>query len=522
MSPVNATEFLGHAWQAQANNDPIPEIVVLGTGKDVNASVTSFTQNNRPHRRIEIINQGNGWEPDASMAVLHYPLTPFAYWTFDRHESLYDEPDDARYQPSPVWNPIDSNNLLHHWTFDEENGTTIFDQVTTGSVDLITDGFILSDVNRSQWGIKGRAVRFEEGNTLNLAAGGMIPAESFTLSAWLSPDENDTFDFTGIFNVTNFNSTHTSPNNRVFTYAGVSPERSTNRNSWAHVAIVAEADGTGFLYIDGNKTAIAGVDLSTTSNFFPDNYSGLLDEILVYKGALTEAQVKQLAGRAFLDLSGNSYHAIPMGDAFPMTSSASDPGSSNNVPSPNQPPNNRVGSLGNSFNNEDHGRSIIMDGDDYLDLSNHRTPFRGLSEGSISFWVNTGTNNNVIMSGSKADDNDTYLKLYLNDEGKFETIFMADGKEITKFYANQVLSDSTWKHVVMTMDENGSSIFINGQRNNASGYAGGSGVNRAFFADVQGMDFWQSGNIWIAMLLNSLTGASMIFMFMIGFLQMLR
>ena len=48
MSPVNATEFLGHAWQAQANNDPIPEIVVLGTGKDVNASVTSFTQNRRP------------------------------------------------------------------------------------------------------------------------------------------------------------------------------------------------------------------------------------------------------------------------------------------------------------------------------------------------------------------------------------------------------------------------------------------------------------------------------------------
>ena len=444
------------------------------------------------HRRIEIINQGNGWEPDASMAVLHYPLTPFAYWTFDRHESLYDEPDDARYQPSPVWNPIDSNNLLHHWTFDEENGTTIFDQVTTGSVDLLTIGFDLSDVNRSQWGIKGRAVRFEE-DTFGLVAGDMIPAESFTLSAWLSPDENDTFDFTGIFNVTNFNSTHTAPNNRVFTYAGVSPERSTNRNSWAHVAIVAEADGSGFLYIDGNKTAIAGIDLSTTSNFFPDNYSGLLDEILVYKGALTEAQVKQLAGRAFLDLSGNSYHAIPMGDAFPMSSSASDPGSSNNVPSPNQPPNNRVGSLGNSFNNEDHGRSIIMDGDDYLDLSNHRTPFRGLSEGSISFWVNTGTNNNVIMSGSKADDNDTYLKLYLNDEGKFETIFMADGKEITKFYANQVLSDSTWKHVVMTMDENGSSIFINGQRNNASGYAGGSGVNRAFFADVQGMDFLAIG-----------------------------
>ena len=265
-------------------------------------------------------------------------------------------------------------------------------------------------------------------------------------------------------------------------------ERSTNKNSWSHISIVAKADGSGFLYVDGNKTAITNL---TAGNFFPDLYSGLLDEILIYSEALTEAQVKQLAGRSYLDLSGNNYHAVPMGDAFPMSSSASDPGSSANTPA--QASNNRVGSLGNSFNNEDHGRSILMDGDDYLDLSNHITPFRGLSEGSISFWVQTGINNNIILSGSKTDDNDTYLKFYLNDEGKFETLFMADGTEITKFYANQVLSDSTWKHVVMTMDENGSSIFINGQRNNASSYAGGSGVNRAFFADVQGMDFLAIG-----------------------------
>ena len=275
-----------------------------------------------------------------------------------------------------------------------------------------------------------------------------------------------------------------------FTYAGITTERSTSRNMWSHISIVAKADGSGFLYIDGNKTAITNL---TTGNLFPALYSGLLDEILIYSEAFTEIQVKQLAGRTFLDLSGNNYHAVPMGNAFPMTSSASDPGSSTNIPSPAQAVNNRVGSLGNSFNNERHGRSIQMDGNDYLDLSNHVTAFRGLSEGSISFWVNTGTTENIIMSGSKSDDNDTYLKFYLNDEGKFETVFMADGKEITKFYANQALSDSTWKHIVLTTDENGSSLFVNGQRNNAAGYAGGSGVNRAFFADVQSMDFLAIG-----------------------------
>ncbi|MFL2913994.1 MAG: immunoglobulin-like domain-containing protein [Opitutales bacterium] len=488
ISPVNSLDFLGNTWRPPSNNYPIPEVVVLGTGKDFNASVISFTQNNQPRRRIEISNQGTGWEPDGSMAVLHYPLSPFANWTFDRHESLYDEPDEARYQPSPVWNPVDTNNLLHHWTFDEENGTTIFDQVTTGSIDLNLP-FNLSSVNRSQWGTKGRATRFED-DTFTLTSGSMLPNPPYTLSLWMSPDADDNFTFNSLFNVTDFTSSQASPNNRQFTYAGITTERSTNKNLWSHISIVAKTDGSGFLYVDGNQTGITNL---TTGNFFPTAFSGLLDEILIYSEALTEAQVKQLAGRSYLDLSGNNYHAVPMGNAFPMSSSASDPGSSTNVPTPAQASNNRVGSLGNSFNNERHGRSIQMNGNDYLDLSNHTTAFRGLSEGSLSFWINTGTNSNIILSGSKTDDNDTYLKFYLNDEGKFETVFMSDGSEITKFYANPVLTDSTWKHVVMTMDENGSAIFVNGQRNNASGYAGGSGVNRAFFADVQGMDFLAIG-----------------------------
>ena len=71
-------------------------------------------------RTISISNQGKGFEPNSTMAVLHYPHEPFAYWSFDRHESLFEDVSEARHQPSPAWNlEPDSQNLAHYWKLDE-------------------------------------------------------------------------------------------------------------------------------------------------------------------------------------------------------------------------------------------------------------------------------------------------------------------------------------------------------------------------------------------------------------------
>ena len=102
------------------------------------------------------------------MGVLHYPAQPFAMWTFDKHEGMFDNSAHARHLPSPSWNkPILPNNIIHYWSFDEESGTIIADNPTSGNnarnIDLANWDPVadLSDINRSTWGVKGRALRLK-------------------------------------------------------------------------------------------------------------------------------------------------------------------------------------------------------------------------------------------------------------------------------------------------------------------------------------------------------------------------
>ena len=132
----------------------------MGNGSDANASVLQTTHNvgNKTiyDHTIQIHNQGVGFEPNATMAVLHYPIGPMAMWTFDKHEGLYDS-DDTRFYPSPGWNR-ELTDSLTHWAFDEENGTEAADQPPTGSGTTLLGLAELSDANNSHWGAKGRAV----------------------------------------------------------------------------------------------------------------------------------------------------------------------------------------------------------------------------------------------------------------------------------------------------------------------------------------------------------------------------
>ena len=41
-----------------------------------------------------------------------------------------------------------------------------------------------------------------------------------------------------------------------------------------------------------------------------------MDEMRIYDGQLSEAEIRYLAGRSMLDISGNQYHATPYGLRF--------------------------------------------------------------------------------------------------------------------------------------------------------------------------------------------------------------
>ena len=57
---------------------------------------------------------------------------------------------------------------------------------------------------------------------------------------------------------------------------------------------------------------------------------------------------------------------------------------------------------------------------------------------------------------------------------------MVDGKEVSNFYGSSPLTDNSWHHVVLGMDDNETRIYVDGQSINPRGYAGGSGVVKHF------------------------------------------
>ena len=78
-----------------------------------------------------------------------------------------------------------------------------------------------------------------------------------------------------------------------------------------HVAIVGE--NRIQLYVDGMSISTS---LRTLGSVDTDDFVGLLDEIHFFNTALTSTQIKILAGKIFLDLSGNKVHAAPVGRTF--------------------------------------------------------------------------------------------------------------------------------------------------------------------------------------------------------------
>ena len=174
ISPVNAdaSSFLSNQWTTRPGDSIIPEIIFIGLGgkdeddpdDEANASVIGFASGPQTLRQIDIINQGKGYEPNSTMAVLHYPLGPDLYWTFDRHESLFEDSNQARYQPSPAWNrEVDQINLRHHWKMDSNKSEfqdgSIKDEVSIAPSDLhLVSGNALNLENNFTWALKNKGV----------------------------------------------------------------------------------------------------------------------------------------------------------------------------------------------------------------------------------------------------------------------------------------------------------------------------------------------------------------------------
>ena len=290
-----------------------------------------------PPRSIDIANQGQ-YLPTSTMAVLHYPPDPFAYWTFDRHESLFEDVTGGRFQPSPAWNamqqgtldifPNDSK-LTAYWSFDDENGSSI----STKYGDPIDISPVAFDGYKSiPLGHKGEVLRLN--GTDYFSFGDNVPS-SGSLSMWLKPEGDFVFEVGT--DIISYN--HTT---RTCTFGfgtddiNVSITRSTVTPDWMHLAVVG-GDNNSTFYLDGKSSSTNLVKLLGEGELETSNFIGLLTKTHIFKTPLSEAQIKILAGKTFLDLSGNKIHAVPIGPDFPMSHPDTDP-LRNDRPSVNKKP----------------------------------------------------------------------------------------------------------------------------------------------------------------------------------------
>ena len=193
IAPVNGDDFLSPNWVPRPNDSNLPDLVVWGTGSIGSFEVTVPKSNYKPisnfegrvssqgeKRVISINDQGFNWEPNGTMAVLHYPKEPIAYWTFDRHETLFDDSSESRFQPSHTWLRNINRKLTNHYAFEEEEGTYVFDKITDNNISMGAD-FNMSDESRWAWGAKGRSL--ECNGTNGISFPGIIHQDSnFTFS----------------------------------------------------------------------------------------------------------------------------------------------------------------------------------------------------------------------------------------------------------------------------------------------------------------------------------------------------
>ena len=167
--------------------------------------------------------------------------------------------------------------------------------------------------------------------------------------------------------------------------------------------------------------------------------------------------------------------------------------------------------LGDSYLGEGHGRSLYFDDNDsYLDLSPHAFYFAAEDQGSISFWVKTdGRDQNGdpvdqnIFTAACLDDNASFFRLMVRDTGVMQLHAVNDGNEVAKFYtdsaARVVTAPTAWHHVVLVVDGEKSQFWIDGKAAASKVYASANGENssgdkRAFFSDIENLDFLAIGS----------------------------
>ncbi len=130
---------------------------------------------------------------------------------------------------------------------------------------------------------------------------------------------------------------------------------------------------------------------------------------------------------------------------------------------------------------------LSLDGtDDYVDLTAHTASFSGLSEGTISAWVNlSASGSRTIFDIGDGASFTNYLSFFVSN-GQLSVTIVDGGSTVLDVVSSATINDGTWHHVAFNASSSGNQLFIDGQQliGGALTYNTGSSGTTTFINDL--------------------------------------
>lgn len=239
--------------------------------------------------------------------------------------------------------PVAEGDLIGHWAFDEGTGETAHDNSANAFNGAFKTGPATWGAGFPEWakdrnGENGKAIHFDEGANIEIPYNTNLNPKQLTIALWINADKIDANNrFLGLqswigykFQLQEANRPFLTIHSADDKYYDRDAEVNLPINEWHHIAVTF-GGGNMIFYIDGvavktwdntpgDAMSIAsapynlvfGQDFptdqyaATDANFDTDHkiplawggyFHGLLDEIRIYKAALTATQVESIYNR---------------------------------------------------------------------------------------------------------------------------------------------------------------------------------------------------------------------------------
>ena len=129
---------------------------------------------------------------------------------------------------------------------------------------------------------------------------------------------------------------------------------------------------------------------------------------------------------------------------------------------------------------------LSLDGSgDYVDLTPSLASFTGLTNGTLSAWINTSSGITTQTIFDVGAGNNNYASLFLFN-GQLEFFMVDGGSTVLDVISTATIDDGTWHHVAFSSSATGNALYIDGVQltGGAITYNVGSSSTSTFIADL--------------------------------------